>query len=149
MVISSFDLPISISKVPIFRYTRKRKKKKRKKHLLSSAMDLLCNAYSNDSDEDDEPMPKPQKLSSPPSKRPKLDAQIARPEPGRPPTRSPMPGIGAPIAGRYVSKRERAISGALSLPRAREPDDVAPASLGICFSLFFFFFFFFKPANLL
>ncbi|KAJ4846373.1 hypothetical protein Tsubulata_027759 [Turnera subulata] len=73
-------------------------------------MDLLCTAYSNsDDDEDPEPEPEPEPepapdpgrctFSLPPPKLPKRDI---------PPASFPRE---APIPGRYISKRERALSG--------------------------------------
>ncbi|XP_021593245.1 WD repeat-containing protein 25 [Manihot esculenta] len=70
-------------------------------------MDLLCNAYSNSSDEEPEPEPGPQPspvlrpqfraeyrtVAVPPSKRPKPDSFQSE----------------APIPGRYLSKRERGL----------------------------------------
>ncbi|KAI8010190.1 WD repeat-containing protein 25 [Camellia lanceoleosa] len=74
-------------------------------------MDLLCNAYSTASDDDDEP----QHLA--PSKRP-------RPEPPRSHTK-PLSVTEPPIPGRYISKRERAAlasaSASASVSRASDP----------------------------
>ncbi|KAF8409434.1 hypothetical protein HHK36_005510 [Tetracentron sinense] len=81
------------------------------------AMDLLCNTYSTASDDEDE------RLSIPSSKRfrpqnPPLQTQPTsrfRPKYSSNPQKREAP---IPIAGRYVSKRERAISAADS----RVPD---------------------------
>ncbi|CAK7338307.1 unnamed protein product [Dovyalis caffra] len=63
-------------------------------------MDLLCNAYSNSSDEESEPKREPeyQPVIPPPLKRfkPEIPSQNIRTE--------------APVSGRYISKRERALS---------------------------------------
>ncbi|XVF77693.1 hypothetical protein PTKIN_Ptkin14bG0067400 [Pterospermum kingtungense] len=80
-------------------------------------MDLLCKAYSNTSD--DEPAPEPETkpvsyhhLPSRPSKRPKPE--------------NPFPAAvlqkrdEAPVPGRYISKRERALS--VSVPQAADPN---------------------------
>lgn len=85
-------------------------------------MDLLRNAYySGDSDEE----PEPQKFEIPTSKRPKFDSA-----PTRTLTR-PTRSTEAPIPGRYVSKRERAIIlSAASVSAAPQPELVS-ASLGI------------------
>ncbi|KAJ6752177.1 hypothetical protein OIU85_002583 [Salix viminalis] len=67
-------------------------------------MDLLCNAYSNSSDEEPEPKFKPdyKPVIPPPPKRfkPETPSQNLRTE--------------APVPGRYISKRERALSAQLS-----------------------------------
>lgn len=118
-------------------------------------MDLLCNAYSNYSDEDDgpkpkpEPEPKPKRLpcsssSSNSSKRPRLGSQIGHPCSGHPAihlTQSPMLQGEAPIPGRYISKRERAQFS--SLPRVPEQVSV-PISPGIFLFLSFYEFSFEK-----
>ncbi|EEF28645.1 conserved hypothetical protein [Ricinus communis] len=74
-------------------------------------MDLLCNAYSNSSDEEPETVPRidpqskpllgPHQLNTvlPPPKRPKRN-------------NNPLQfSSEAPIPGRYISKRERALMG--------------------------------------
>ncbi|KAJ6298016.1 hypothetical protein OIU76_019191 [Salix suchowensis] len=67
-------------------------------------MDLLCNAYSNSSDEEPEPKFKSdyKPVIPPPPKRfkPETPSQNLRTE--------------APVPGRYISKRERALSAQLS-----------------------------------
>ncbi|KAK8622830.1 hypothetical protein V6N13_117730 [Hibiscus sabdariffa] len=82
-------------------------------------MDLLCKAYSNTSD--DEPEPEPESQPRPvyhqhlpfrPSKRPK-------PEHPFPTLDLPMREE-PPLPGRYISKRERALSG--TVPQADEPN---------------------------
>lgn len=76
-------------------------------------MDLLCKAYSNDSD--DEPEPKPvnyHHVPFRPSKRPKPENPF--------PTVDIQKRDEAPVTGRYVSKRERALS--VSVPTAAEPN---------------------------
>lgn len=98
-------------------------------------MDLLHSAYSTASDDEDEDEEKSetkhQILSLPSSKRPKLDSPYStttastsikphymplRPSP------SPNPNLQteAPVPGRYVSKRERALFG--SSPRVSDPN---------------------------
>ncbi|OVA07959.1 WD40 repeat [Macleaya cordata] len=90
-------------------------------------MDLLCNAYSAASDEDEDE----KKISSqpPPTKR-------MRPE-NRSSFQQIMPSVQcypkfyssdqqkeAPIAGRYISKRERAMSGSLAVSDVNLPSTV-------------------------
>ncbi|XP_062077866.1 uncharacterized protein LOC133782546 isoform X2 [Humulus lupulus] len=86
-------------------------------------MDLLCNAYSNDSDEDD--APKPQILIQPSPKRPKIEIPITHSQHDHPltrPTRFTYPRMDTQIPGRYISKRERALFA--SPPAAPGPDPV-------------------------
>ncbi|XP_030929933.1 WD repeat-containing protein 25 [Quercus lobata] len=98
-------------------------------------MDLLHNAYSTASDDDDEVEEKPetkhQILPLPSSKRPKPDNPYSttttstsiKPHymPFRPsPNPSPSLQTEAPVPGRYVSKRERALVG--SSPRVSDPN---------------------------
>ncbi|KAB5521568.1 hypothetical protein DKX38_025887 [Salix brachista] len=67
-------------------------------------MDLLCNAYSNSSDEEPEPKFKPNyKPVIPP-----------HPKRFKPETPSQNLRTEAPVPGRYISKRERALSAQLS-----------------------------------
>lgn len=72
-------------------------------------MDLLCHAYSNSSDEEPEPEYRPEfrPFIPPPPKRFKLEtpSQNLRTE--------------APVPGRYISKRERALSA--QSPRVPNP----------------------------
>lgn len=87
-----------------------------------SLMDLLSNAYSTPSDEDEE-----EKLAiSSSRKRPK--SQIS-PQQNKPSSNPQNPlsirPQEAPIAGRYVSKRERAISAANPV---RVPDPIPPST---------------------
>ncbi|XP_030498775.2 uncharacterized protein LOC115714278 [Cannabis sativa] len=82
-------------------------------------MDLLCNAYSNDSDEDDDDAPKHQILIQPSSKRPKIEIPITQSQPHNPMTPLPYSPLDSPIPGRYISKRERAIFA--SPPAAHHP----------------------------
>lgn len=74
-------------------------------------MDLLRNAYSSASDEDDDKSGHVERPALPPSKRPK---------PGNPstsfksfpvtrPNYAPNRPIETPLPGRYISKRERAV----------------------------------------
>ncbi|CAK9153469.1 unnamed protein product [Ilex paraguariensis] len=72
-------------------------------------MDLLCNAYSAASDEDDEPDHGRPVL--PPSKRPKPQnpLPITKPLPLCRSTHNPNLPTEAPLPGRYISKRERAV----------------------------------------
>ena len=82
--------------------------------LASGNMDLLHKAYSTASDDEDE-------LVQPSSKRPKPDKPIPFSKPGHhpyppsrlypmpPPNQSPDLHREAPVAGRYISKRERAL----------------------------------------
>lgn len=99
-------------------------------------MDLLHNAYSTASDDDDEVEEKPetkhQILPLPSSKRPKPDNPYStittstslKPHYYMPPRPSPNPNPNlqteAPVPGRYVSKRERALFG--SSPRVSDPN---------------------------
>ncbi|XP_023913115.1 uncharacterized protein LOC112024714 isoform X3 [Quercus suber] len=101
-------------------------------------MDLLHNAYSTASDDDDEVEEKPetkhQILPLPSSKRPKPDNPYStittstslKPPYYMPPRHSPSPNPNpnlqteAPVPGRYVSKRERALFG--SSPRVSDPN---------------------------
>ncbi|XP_057980344.1 uncharacterized protein LOC131166091 [Malania oleifera] len=90
-------------------------------------MDLLCNAYSNASDDEDDE-PKPQMLQLPLSKRhkpncPDLPSKILSNY--RPNCSSNLQGE-APIPGRYVSKRERAALGLI--PGPDRPPAVAASS---------------------
>ncbi|KAF2314261.1 hypothetical protein GH714_024614 [Hevea brasiliensis] len=85
-------------------------------------MDLLCNAYSNSSDEEPEPGPQPNTVlrpqfrteyrafAPPPSKRPKPD----------------NPQSEAPIPCRYISKRERALLAQAQAARAPDRLDQNP-----------------------
>lgn len=98
-------------------------------------MDLLWNAYSNDSEEDDDgEIPKSENFTQPPSKRPKLQYPITLTRPQQHPlpclNQSPVIPRDAPVPGRYISKRERALVGG-SLPAAPEHEKV-PAFQGIC-----------------
>lgn len=103
-------------------------------------MDLLHNAYSTASDDDDEVEEKPetkhQILPLPSSKRPKPDNPYSsittstslkphyymppRPSPSPSPNPNPNLQTEAPVPGRYVSKRERALFG--SSPRVSDPN---------------------------
>lgn len=78
-------------------------------------MDLLCNAYSTASDDDDEP----QHLA--PSKR-------HRPEPPRSHTK-PLSVTEPPIPGRYISKREQAALASASASVSRASDPSPPSSV--------------------
>lgn len=116
-------------------------------------MDLLCNAYSNSSDEEPEPEPGPQPspvlrpqfraeyrtVAVPPSKRPKPDSFRSE----------------APIPGRYLSKRERGLLAQaqaapasarldqnLNLPPPTSPGKSIFLSCMYISSYFLFFFFF-------
>ncbi|XWS09897.1 hypothetical protein CRYUN_Cryun39dG0029100 [Craigia yunnanensis] len=78
-------------------------------------MDLLCKAYSNASDDEPELEPKPKPvdhhhLPFRPSKRPKPEYQF--------PTVDLQKREEVPVPGRYISKRERALS--VSVPQAAE-----------------------------
>ncbi|GMJ10257.1 hypothetical protein HRI_004694900 [Hibiscus trionum] len=78
-------------------------------------MDLLCKAYSDTSYDEPEPESKPvyhQHLPFRPSKRP-------IPEYPFPTLELPMRDE-APLPGRYISKREQALSG--TVPPADEPN---------------------------
>lgn len=89
-------------------------------HSPKSAMDLLCNAYSTPSDDDDDE-PRPVAEPTPPP--------LKRFKPQNPPL---LPKPYPLIAGRYISKRERSLlSPALSPPL---PNPAASASPGTCFS---------------
>ncbi|KAH1121006.1 hypothetical protein J1N35_004166 [Gossypium stocksii] len=86
-------------------------------------MDLLFKAYPNSSDDEPEPDPEPdpepkpvnhQHLPFRPSKRPKPEYLF--------PTLDLQKREEAPLPGRYVSKRERALAGAVS--QAHEPNPI-------------------------
>ncbi|TXG67298.1 hypothetical protein EZV62_008573 [Acer yangbiense] len=93
-------------------------------------MDLLCNAYSNDSDDEPEPESESKAPIFPPSKRPRPDYSYPQtnhhhvPVPAPPLPNQRYRGLlqnEAPVAGRYISKRERAaaplsVSGAPTVP---------------------------------
>lgn len=91
------------------------------------AMDLLCNAYSNTSDDETEPAskhePELRSIFSPPSKRPRPDYPYPQTKP-HPLHRSNQQHSGlrteASVAGRYMSKRERALLGP-GIPAATDP----------------------------
>ncbi|KAK7312930.1 hypothetical protein VNO77_37189 [Canavalia gladiata] len=69
-------------------------------------MDLLCNAYSNTSDDDDEgEQPKRQRLSLPSANPPKPYRPFSFPSPSPLSSKSQTE---SPIPGRYISKRQRA-----------------------------------------
>lgn len=85
-------------------------------------MELLCNAYSTTSDDEPEPdsEPKSKPVSRnplfPPSKRPKPESSYPLMEHSSvslPNQRYSNLRNEVPVAGRYVSKRERALSGAI------------------------------------
>jgi len=80
-------------------------------------MDLLCHAYSNSSDE--EPEPEPESESKPeygPEFRPFIPPPPKR---FKPETPSQNFRTEAPVPGRYISKRERALSA--QSPRVPNP----------------------------
>ncbi|MBA0641530.1 hypothetical protein Goklo_026069 [Gossypium klotzschianum] len=86
-------------------------------------MDLLYKAYSNTSDDEPEPEPDPDPEPKPvnhhhlpfrPSKRPKSEYLF--------PTLDLQKREEAPLPGRYISKRERALAGAVS--QAHEPNPI-------------------------
>ena len=83
-------------------------------------MDLLCDAYSNASD-DEEQHKRQQQQQQPQPKRQRLSLSSSNPpKPHLPPTPS-LSNLQTqppnPIPGRYVSKRQRALQGPLpSLP---------------------------------
>lgn len=84
-------------------------------------MDLLFKAYSNTSDDEPEPEPDPEPkpvnhhhLPFRPSKRPKSEYLF--------PTLDLQKREEAPLPGRYISKRERALAGAVS--QAHEPNPI-------------------------
>ncbi|TYI96523.1 hypothetical protein E1A91_D01G078600v1 [Gossypium mustelinum] len=80
-------------------------------------MDLLFKAYSNTSDDEPDPEPKPvnhHHLPFRPSKRPKSEYLF--------PTLDLQKREEAPLPGRYISKRERALAGAVS--QAHEPNPI-------------------------
>ncbi|KAK6269828.1 WD40 repeat - like 10 [Theobroma cacao] len=80
-------------------------------------MDLLCKAYSNISDDEPESEPEPKPVNY--NYHPPRPSKRRKPE-------YPFPMVDlqkreeAPVPGRYISKRERALSG--SVPRAAEPN---------------------------
>lgn len=71
-------------------------------------MDLLCNAYSNASDDDDE-QPKRQRVSFSSSNPPKRHLPLPSPPSFDLETQAPVPG-------RYISKRQRALMGPTPAP---------------------------------
>lgn len=84
-------------------------------------MDLLFKAYSNTSDDEPEPEPDPEPkpvnhhhLPFRPSKRAKPEYLF--------PTLDLQTREEAPLPGRYISKRERALAGAVS--QAHEPNPI-------------------------
>ncbi|XP_022735003.1 WD repeat-containing protein 25-like [Durio zibethinus] len=86
-------------------------------------MDLLCKAYSNASDDETEPeLELELKLKSKPVNHHHLPFRPAK----RPKPEYPFPTVDlrkreeAPVPGRYISKRERALS--VSVPLAAEPN---------------------------
>ncbi|ONI13003.1 hypothetical protein PRUPE_4G196900 [Prunus persica] len=91
-------------------------------------MDLLCNAYSNASDNEEEEeesakQPRPENFTPPNSKRlkpvnPFTHTKTQNPLSGS--TQFPARHIEAPVPGRYVSKRERSLLG--SQPTASDPN---------------------------
>ncbi|XP_074296538.1 uncharacterized protein LOC141626788 [Silene latifolia] len=87
-------------------------------------MDLISQSYSNNSDDDDEPTHP--NLNPPPRKRLKLPYYPSTPPYPRPEPTShpPLPQTAAPLPGRYVSKREKALlaSAASSASAASEPN---------------------------
>lgn len=91
-------------------------------------MDLLCNAYSNASDNEEEEeesakQPRPENFTPPNSKRLKPDNPFTHTKTQNPlsgSTQFPALRIEAPVPGRYVSKRERALLG--SQPTAPDPN---------------------------
>lgn len=91
-------------------------------------MDLLCNAYSNASDNEEEEeesakQPRPENFTPPNSKRLKPDNPFTHTKTQNPlsgSTQFPALSIEAPVPGRYVSKRERALLG--SQPTAPDPN---------------------------
>ncbi|KAL6283790.1 hypothetical protein ACE6H2_014719 [Prunus campanulata] len=91
-------------------------------------MDLLCNAYSNASDNEEEEeesakQPRPENFTPPNSKRLKPDNPFTHTKTQNPlsgSTQFPALHIEAPVPGRYVSKRERALLG--SQPTAPDPN---------------------------
>ncbi|KAK9269086.1 hypothetical protein L1049_000854 [Liquidambar formosana] len=92
-------------------------------------MDLLCNAYSNTSedDDDDEEEPGHQNPRIPPSKRPKPTSNpnlLTKPSPVFRPNYTPNPQREAPIPGRYISKRERALLD--SVHKVPDPNPSSP-----------------------
>ncbi|KAH9803184.1 WD REPEATS REGION domain-containing protein [Citrus sinensis] len=90
-------------------------------------MDLLCNAYSNTSDDEPEPAskhePELRSIFSPPSKRPRPDYPYPQTKPHplhRPNQQHSGLRTEASVAGRYMSKRERALLGP-GIPAATDP----------------------------
>lgn len=106
-------------------------------------MDLLHSAYSNASDDEEEHNSKHQSLVPPSSKRPKPDNPytLIKPEshPYRPPTKH-YSGIPlnqslelqreAPVPGRYISKRERALFRTVPDPNPNPPATTSSPVLG-------------------
>ncbi|XP_052207015.1 uncharacterized protein LOC127811311 [Diospyros lotus] len=95
-------------------------------------MDLLCNAYSNASDDDDDEAQHGKPVPPPPSKRPRPATEFphfhSEGSPVPRPTLAPYPPAEALISGRYISKRERALLA--SCPPTSVPDSnpLAPVS---------------------
>ncbi|KAJ0046853.1 hypothetical protein Pint_04350 [Pistacia integerrima] len=90
-------------------------------------MDLLCNAYSTNSDDEPQSEPKSKTISRnplfPPSKRPRPEFSDPLTEPRSVPLPNQLYSSlhnETPVAGRYISKRERALSGSI-VPTVPEP----------------------------
>ncbi|GMH05681.1 hypothetical protein Nepgr_007521 [Nepenthes gracilis] len=91
-------------------------------------MDLLCNAYSNASEDQDDEDP-PNRVIQP-SKRQKSDSSVPYPIPNPlyRPIHHPNPQTEALVPGRYISKRERALMGSNPVTEDPNPPPTVPSS---------------------
>ncbi|GAB2277932.1 hypothetical protein Dimus_012631 [Dionaea muscipula] len=88
-------------------------------------MDLLCIDYANNSG-DEAPDPLDREIPAPKRRRPEYVLSDSKPNwvDSRIPSRS-VPQAGAPVPGRYISKRERALLG--SSHAAQDPNPTPPS----------------------
>lgn len=83
-------------------------------------MDLICNSYSDSSEDDQNPKPVPVPKPKP---KPEPDYPLPKRIKTHPTPHREAP---APVAGRYVSKRERALLG--SFPPPATPEKPLPSA---------------------
>ncbi|KAL6975343.1 hypothetical protein U1Q18_024138 [Sarracenia purpurea var. burkii] len=102
-------------------------------------MDLLCRAYSTASDDDDEPE-RGRPVLPPPSKRPKPEYSRSHTEPSAIWRRNSTlyTPTEAPIQGRYISKRERAVLASVPVVADPTPPDPVTSTPGSSLILDFF-----------